>query len=158
MLAGTKYRGEFEERTRAILEEVRAAGDVILFIDELHMLTGAGAAEGAIDAANLLKPALSRAGLQIIGATTPAEYKKSIRRDGALSRRFQPVDVREPDRTQTLAILRGVRAKYELHHGVAISEEALESAVELSARLYRLRRRRAANGEHSSQAEQRCFV
>ena len=134
MLAGTKYRGEFEERTRAILEEVRAAGDVILFIDELHMLTGAGAAEGAIDAANLLKPALSRAGLQIIGATTPAEYKKSIRRDGALSRRFQPVDVREPDRTQTLAILRGVRAKYELHHGVAISEEALESAVELSDR------------------------
>lgn len=134
MLAGTKYRGEFEERTRAILEEVRAAGDVILFIDELHMLTGAGAAEGAIDAANLLKPALSRAGLQIIGATTPGEYKKSIRRDGALARRFQPVEVREPDHTQTLAILRGVRTKYEQHHGVVISEEAMESAITLSDR------------------------
>ena len=134
LISGTKYRGEFEERIRNVLEEVRQSGDVILFIDEIHMLTGAGAAEGAIDAANILKPALARSGLQMIGATTPAEYKKTIRRDSALARRFQPVDIGEPTSEQALRILRSLSGRYESHHGIRIADDALEAAVRLSVR------------------------
>ena len=134
MVAGTKYRGEFEDKLRHILQEVRRAGNVILFIDELHTIVGAGSAEGAIDAANILKPALSRGELQIIGATTLDEYRKYIEKDAALERRFQPVTVREPTREQTLAILRGLRGRYEAHHRLTISDRALEAAVDLSVR------------------------
>ena len=134
MVAGTKYRGEFEDRVRNMLQEVQRAGDVILFIDELHTICGAGSAEGAIDAGNLLKPALARGGLQVIGATTGAEFKKYISRDGALARRFQPIEVQETGRTDTEIILRSLRPRYERHHGVRISDGALEAAVELSAR------------------------
>lgn len=134
LISGTKYRGEFEERIRNVLEEVRQSGDVILFIDEIHMLTGAGAAEGAIDAANILKPALARSGLQLIGATTPAEYKKTIRRDSALARRFQPVEIGEPTAEQALRILRSLSGRYETHHGISISDDALDAAVRLSVR------------------------
>ena len=134
MVAGTKYRGEFEERVRAMLNEVRGAGDTILFIDELHTICGAGSAEGAIDAGNLLKPALARAGLQVIGATTGAEFKKYISRDSALARRFQPVEVRETNREETGIILRALRPRYERHHGVMITEEALEAVTRLSPR------------------------
>ena len=132
MVAGTKYRGEFEEKVRAMLQEVRAAGDTILFIDELHTICGAGSAEGAIDAGNLLKPALARSGLQVIGATTGAEFKKYISRDSALARRFQPVEVRETDRTDTDIILRALRPRYEQHHGVTISDDALEAVLQLA--------------------------
>ena len=134
MVAGTKYRGEFEDRVRNMLQEVQHAGDVILFIDELHTVCGAGSAEGAIDAGNLLKPALARGGLQVIGATTGAEFKKYISRDSALARRFQPVEVRETRPEETGVILRTLRPRYERHHGVRITEEALEAAVQLSAR------------------------
>jgi len=134
MVAGTKYRGEFEEKLRHILQEVRRAGNVILFIDELHTIVGAGSAEGAIDAANILKPALSRGELQVIGATTIDEYRKYIEKDAALERRFQPITVREPTREETLAILRGIRGRYEAHHRLTISDEALEAAVDLSIR------------------------
>ncbi len=134
MVAGTKYRGEFEERVNAMLGEVRRAGNVILFLDELHNIIGAGSAEGAIDAANILKPALSRGDLQVVGATTLAEYRKHIEKDAALERRFQPVTVREPTAAETMAILRGVRGRYEQHHRLTISEEALRAAVELSCR------------------------
>ena len=134
MVAGTKYRGEFEDRVRNMLQEVQQAGDVILFIDELHTICGAGSAEGAIDAGNLLKPALARGGLQVIGATTGAEFKKYISRDSALARRFQPVEVRETRPEETGVILRTLRPRYERHHGVRITEEALEAAVQLSAR------------------------
>ena len=134
MVAGTKYRGEFEERVRAMLQEVQQAGDVILFIDELHNICGAGSAEGAIDAGNLLKPALARGGLQVIGATTGGEFKKYISRDSALARRFQPVEVRETRPEETEVILRALRPRYERHHGVRITGEALEAAVGLSAR------------------------
>jgi len=134
MISGTKYRGEFEERTRQVLEEVRAAGNVILFIDEMHMIAGAGAAEGAIDAANIMKPALSRGHVQVIGATTPAEYKKYIRRDSALARRFQPVAVEEPDRARAEDILHALRPQYEAHHGVKITDDALTAAIALSQR------------------------
>jgi len=134
MLAGTKYRGDFEERVKTVLREVRKAGDVILFIDELHTIIGAGSAEGAIDAANILKPALGRGEVQIIGATTPEEYRRHIEKDAALERRFQPVRVAEPDREQTMEMLRSLRAGLEKHHGVQISDEALGAAYELSVR------------------------
>ena len=132
MVAGTKYRGEFEEKVRSMLQEVRAAGDTILFIDELHTICGAGSAEGAIDAGNLLKPALARGGLQVIGATTGGEFKKYISRDSALARRFQPVEVRETGREDTDIILRALRPRYEKHHGVIISDSALEAVLQLA--------------------------
>ena len=134
MVAGTKYRGEFEEKLKHVLQEVRRAGNVILFIDELHTIVGAGSAEGAIDAANIRKPALSRGEIQVIGATTLDEYRKYIEKDSALERRFQPITVRQPTRDQTLAILRGLRGRYEAHHHITISDKALEAAVDLSIR------------------------
>ena len=134
MLAGTKYRGDFEERVKSVLRDVKRAGDVILFIDELHTIIGAGSAEGAIDAANILKPALGRGEVQIIGATTPEEYRRHIEKDAALERRFQPVQVAEPGREQTLAMLRSLRTNLEKHHGVTIRDEALEAAYALSVR------------------------
>ncbi len=134
VLAGTKYRGEFEERIRDILNEIRRVRNVILFIDEMHTLVGAGAAEGAIDAANLLKPALGRGEIQMIGATTLKEYRKFIEKDGALERRFRCVQVREPTKGETAEILRGLRAGLEAHHGIPITEEAILAAVELSCR------------------------
>ncbi len=134
MVAGTKYRGEFEERINQVLAEVRRAGNVILFLDELHNIVGAGSAEGAIDAANILKPALSRGEIQVVGATTSEEYRKYIEKDAALERRFQPVKVAEPTPEQALDILRGLRRRYEEHHGVEIGDEALSAAVELSRR------------------------
>ena len=135
LVAGTKYRGEFEDRVKAFLKEFnRASGRYILFIDELHTLVGAGAAEGAIDASNLLKPALARGELRAIGATTLKEYQKYIEKDPALERRFQPIYVSEPSIEDTVAILRGIKGKYELHHGVAIKDSALIAAAELAAR------------------------
>jgi ATP-dependent Clp protease ATP-binding subunit ClpC len=134
LVAGTKYRGEFEERLKKIMDEIRSAGNVILVIDEVHTLIGAGAAEGAIDAANILKPALARGELQCIGATTLDEYRKHIERDAALERRFQPVMVGEPSVDETIEILRGLRERYEQHHKLKISDEALEAAAKLSDR------------------------
>ncbi len=134
MVAGTKYRGEFEERLKQAMEEIRQLGNVILFIDEIHTLVGAGAAEGAIDAANILKPALSRGEIQVIGATTLDEYRKYIEKDAALERRFQPVTVGEPSPEETVEILKGLRDKYEAHHRVKITDEALDAAVNLSVR------------------------
>ncbi|NJR50584.1 MAG: ATP-dependent Clp protease ATP-binding subunit [Leptolyngbyaceae cyanobacterium CSU_1_3] len=134
LVAGTKYRGEFEERLKKIMDEIRSAGNVILVIDEVHTLIGAGAAEGAIDAANILKPALARGELQCIGATTLDEYRKHIERDAALERRFQPVMVGEPTVDETIEILRGLRERYEQHHKLRISDEALEAAAKLSDR------------------------
>jgi len=134
LVAGTKYRGEFEERLKKIMEEIRSAGNVILVIDEVHTLIGAGAAEGAIDAANILKPALARGELQCIGATTLDEYRKHIERDAALERRFQPVMVGEPSVTDTIEILRGLRERYEQHHRLRISDEALVAAATLGDR------------------------
>ena len=134
MVAGTKYRGEFEERVNQVLAEVRRAGNVILFLDELHNIVGAGSAEGAINAANILKPALSRGEIQVVGATTLEEYRKYIEKDAALERRFQPVKVAEPTSDQAKAILRGLRRRYEEHHGLTISDEAIDAAVELSQR------------------------
>ena len=134
MVAGTKYRGEFENRLKAVLREIKRAGNYILFIDELHTLVGAGAAEGAIDASNMLKPALAKGELHCIGATTLKEYQRYIEKDTALERRFQPVYVSEPSIEETIAILRGIKEKYEVHHGVRISDEALVAAVKLSAR------------------------
>ncbi len=134
MVAGTKYRGQFEERIKAVINEVRRAGNVILFVDELHTLVGAGGAEGAIDASNVLKPALSRGEVQCIGATTLDEYRKYIEKDGALERRFQTIIVEPPTREETLDILRGLRDRYEEHHRVKFTEEALYQAVELSRR------------------------
>ena len=134
MVAGTKYRGEFEDKLRKVLEEVRAVGNVILFLDELHTIVGAGSAEGAIDAANILKPALSRGEFQVIGATTLEEYRRYIEKDSALERRFQPVTIREPDRDTALAILKGIRERYEGHHQLTITDGALAAAVDLSRR------------------------
>ena len=134
LVAGTKYRGEFEERLRDMLQEIRRAGNVILFVDEMHTIIGAGAAEGAIDAANILKPALGRGELQMLGATTLTEYRKYIEKDPALERRFRPVLVEEPSRAATLDILRGVRGGLERHHHMKIADEALEAAVDLSTR------------------------
>lgn len=134
LVAGTKYRGEFEERLRDLLQEIRRAGNVILFIDEMHTIIGAGAAEGAIDAANILKPALGRGELQIMGATTLTEYRKHIEKDPALERRFRPVMVAEPNREAALAILRGIRGGMEKHHHMKITDEALTAAVDLSVR------------------------
>src|SRR6202795_4765620 len=134
MVAGTKYRGQFEERIKAVMNEVRRAKNTILFIDELHTLVGAGGAEGAIDASNVLKPALARGEIQCIGATTLDEYRKYIEKDGALERRFQKVIVNPPSKDETVEILRGLRDRYEAHHRVQIKDEALEAAVELSDR------------------------
>ena len=134
LVAGTKYRGEFEERLRDVLAEIRRCGDVILFVDEMHTIVGAGAAEGAIDAANIFKPALGRGELQLLGATTLVEYRKHIEKDPALERRFRPVLVEEPDHTAAMAILHGLRPGLERHHHIRISEEALQEALRLSVR------------------------
>ena len=134
MVAGSKYRGEFEERIKKVIKEVRAAGNVILFIDELHTIIGAGGAEGAIDASNILKPSLARGEVQIIGATTIDEYRKYIEKDAALERRFQPVNVDEPSEDEAYEILKGLKETYETHHGVTITDGALRSAVKLSKR------------------------
>ncbi len=134
MIAGAKYRGEFEERLKSVMSEVEKNPDIVLFIDEIHTIIGAGAAEGAVDAANILKPALSRGEIQVIGATTLEEYRKHIEKDAALERRFQPVNVGEPSEDDTLAILRGLRPKYEEHHKLKITDEALDAAVKLSKR------------------------
>ena len=134
VVAGSKYRGEFEERIKKVIQEVTKAGNVLLFIDELHTIIGAGGAEGAIDASNILKPALARGEIQIMGATTIAEYRKYVEKDAALERRFQPVTVEEPTEEQAVEILKGLRSKYEIHHQVKITDEAVEAAVKLSER------------------------
>ncbi|MCY3557837.1 MAG: ATP-dependent Clp protease ATP-binding subunit [Chloroflexi bacterium] len=134
LVAGTKYRGEFEERLKKVVEEIKGAGNCVLFIDELHMLVGAGAAEGAVDAANILKPSLARGELQTIGATTLDDYRKHIERDAALERRFQPIVVEEPSIEETVDILRGIKDRYEEHHKLAITDDALVAAAEMSAR------------------------
>lgn len=134
MVAGTKYRGEFEDRIKKLLEEVRKAGDVLVFIDEIHTIVGAGSAEGAVDAANILKPTLGRGELRVIGATTVSEYRKHIEKDAALERRFQPVTVEEPSYDTAIAILKGLQERYETHHGLTITQEAITTAVALSQR------------------------
>ena len=134
MVAGSKYRGEFEERIKRVIYEVTESGDIILFLDELHTLIGAGGAEGAIDASNIMKPSLARGELQLIGATTISEYRKYIEKDAALERRFQPVSVEEPTQEEAIRILEGIKGKYEEHHGVSITTEAVDAAVRLSAR------------------------
>ncbi|MFM8540143.1 MAG: ATP-dependent Clp protease ATP-binding subunit [Nitrospira sp.] len=134
LVAGTKYRGQFEERLKVVMKEIAQAGNIIIFIDELHTLVGAGAAEGSIDASNMLKPALSRAEIQCVGATTLDEYRKHIEKDGALKRRFQPIYVQPPSIDETIRIIHGLRDRYEEHHGVEITEEAIEESVKLSDR------------------------
>lgn len=134
MIAGTKYRGEFEERMKRLLEEIRLSGEILLFIDEIHMIIGAGGSEGSVDTANILKPALSRGEIQLIGATTRNEYRKYIEKDSALERRFQPVTVEEPDEEKAIDILNGLKYQYEKHHRIQISEEAVRAAVQLSKR------------------------
>ena len=134
LVAGTKYRGEFEERLKKVIEEIKAAGNCILFIDEMHTMVGAGAAEGAVDAANILKPSLARGELQCIGATTLDDYRKYVERDPALERRFQPVNVEEPTTEETFEILRGIKSKFEEHHGVIIEDDALHAAASLASR------------------------
>src|SRR3954471_2129293 len=129
LVAGSRYRGDFEERLKKVVKECRTRGDVILFIDEIHTLVGAGAAEGAIDAASILKPMLARGERQTIGATTPAEYRKYFERDAALARRFQPVPIDEPTHAQAIEILKGLRDRYESHHRVSYSDGALTAAV-----------------------------
>ncbi|MBQ3573054.1 MAG: ATP-dependent Clp protease ATP-binding subunit, partial [Clostridia bacterium] len=134
MIAGAKYRGEFEERLKSAMEEIHKAGNIILFIDELHTIIGAGAAEGAIDAANILKPALARGEIQVIGATTLEEYRKYVEKDAALERRFQPITLSEPSVEESIQILKGIRDKYEAHHRVKITDKAIEAAVNMSVR------------------------
>ncbi|NOS30798.1 AAA family ATPase, partial [Staphylococcus aureus] len=134
VVAGTKYRGEFEDRMKKVMEEIRQAGNIILFIDELHTLIGAGGAEGAIDASNILKPSLARGELQCIGATTLDEYRKYIEKDAALERRFQPIQVDEPTVDETIQILHGLRDRYEAHHRVKITDESIEAAAKMSDR------------------------
>jgi len=134
MIAGSKYRGDFEERIKKSLNEVKKVGDVILFIDEIHTIVGAGSAEGAIDAANILKPILARGEISLIGATTIDEYRKYIEKDTALERRFSPVTIEEPDIESTIKILIGIRDKYEAHHNVKITDKAIDAAVNLSVR------------------------
>jgi ATP-dependent Clp protease ATP-binding subunit ClpC len=134
MIAGAKYRGEFEERLKSLIDEVKENGNAILFIDEIHTLIGAGAAEGAVDAANILKPALARGEIKVIGATTIDEYRKHVEKDAAFERRFQPVDVEEPTAEEAIEILKGLRDKYEAHHRLKITDEAIEAAVKLSVR------------------------
>ena len=134
MVAGSKYRGDFEERIKSAIDEVKKDGNVILFIDELHTIIGAGSAEGSADAANILKPALARGDFQVIGATTINEYRKYIEKDAALERRFQPVHVGEPTEEEAVQILEGLKDRYEAHHKVQITDEAIESAVKLSSR------------------------
>ncbi|HBD82546.1 MAG TPA: NDP-hexose 4-ketoreductase, partial [Dehalococcoidia bacterium] len=134
LVAGTKYRGEFEERLKKVIEEIRGSGNCVLFIDEIHTMVGAGAAEGAVDAANILKPSLARGELQTIGATTLDDYRKYVERDPALERRFQPVRVEEPSVAETIEILRGVKGRYEEHHQLEINDEALRAAANLAAR------------------------
>ena len=134
LVAGTKYRGEFEERLKKVIEELKNSGNCVLFVDEMHMLVGAGAAEGAVDAANILKPSLARGELQCVGATTLDDYRKHIEKDAALERRLQPIVVDEPTVEETVAILHGIKARYEEHHNLLISDEALESAAELASR------------------------
>ena len=167
MVAGAKYRGDFEERIKSVIEEVGADGRTILFVDEMHILAGAGAAEGAIDAANILKPALARGELRLIGATTADEYRRYIEKDAALARRFCTVYVEEPDERSAVEILRGLRPKYEEHHGVTLSDSAIDAAVRLSVRYIEDRRlpdkaidliddcctaaRMSANGDHSGE-------
>ena len=146
LVAGTKYRGEFEERLKKVIEEIKNSGNCVLFIDEMHMLVGAGAAEGAVDAANILKPSLARGELQCVGATTLDDYRKHIERDSALERRFQPIMVEEPSVEETIEILKGVRERYEEHHKLTISDEALKAAAELAAR-YVLRPLPARQGD-----------
>src|SRR5438105_7758339 len=134
LVAGTKYRGEFEERLKKVIDEIKSSGNCVLFIDEMHMLVGAGAAEGAVDAANILKPSLARGELQCVGATTNDDYRKQIERDSALERRLQPIQVEEPSVEETIEILKGIRERYEEHHKLTISDEALQAAAELAAR------------------------
>ena len=134
LVAKSKYRGEFEERIKKVIAEVTAAGNVLLFIDELHTIIGAGGAEGALDASNILKPALARGEVQVIGATTIEEYRKYIEKDAALERRFQPITVEEPSEEETVQILKGLKKLYERHHGVEISDEGVDAAVRLSTR------------------------
>ena len=134
MVAGSKYRGEFEERIKRALRETKVAGNILLFIDELHTVIGAGGAEGAIDASNILKPAMARGEIQVIGATTREEYRKHIEKDAALERRFQPVVIEEPSAVQTISMLKGLRSRYEEFHKVEITDAAIEAAVQLSER------------------------
>ena len=134
LVAGTKFRGEFEERLKKVINEIKESSNIILFIDEMHTIIGAGAAEGAIDASNILKPALARGELQTIGATTLDEYRKYVERDPALERRFQPIIVSEPSVEDTIAILKGLRDKYEAHHRVKITDDAIKAAAVLSSR------------------------
>lgn len=134
MVAGSKYRGEFEERIKRLIAEVKNDGQVLLFIDEIHTIIGAGGAEGALDASNILKPSLARGEIQVIGATTIEEYRKYIEKDAALERRFQPVMTNEPSEEESMDILRGLRPAYEAHHQVSISDEAVEAAVKMSVR------------------------
>ena len=134
VVAGSKYRGEFEERIKKIINEVKMSGDIILFIDEIHTIIGAGGAEGAIDASNILKPSLARGEIQLIGATTRAEYTKYIEKDAALERRFQPIEVLEPSLEESVEIINGLKSRFEDHHHVVIPEESVLAAVQLSKR------------------------